>query len=503
MKNVELTNDKLLSKFHLSLLAILITGLLVVGLASAVYAQSVEDKDITSHIEAEFWADDAVPSNAIDIKTENGVVTLSGTVDNILAKGRAQKIAEATVGVRAVVNQLDVIIPFTINDVEIKNAVNDALLNDPAAESYEVQVQVQDGVVTLSGKVDSWQEKQLCATVAKGVKGVVDVKNNINVNYKADRTDYEIQQEVEKRLANDVRVDDAMIDVDVEDEKVILKGTVGSLQEKRQAYIDAWVGGVDYVNTEGLEIDWWARDEMRRKNLYVSRNDEEIKEAVKDAFLYDPRLLSFKIDVDVDYGTVTLSGVVDNLQAKKAAEKDAKNTIGVKAVVNNIKVRPVEIPSNKDLKKRVTRAFINDPYIERFKLDVSAYQGAVYLSGNVNTSWEKKRAEEIAEDVMGVVYVVNNIDYEHTWAWKPDWKIKEDVKDQLYWSPFVDKDEVVVSVNNGVVTLAGTVNTYSERQNAQHNAYEGGAKDVKNDLTVTYRTFGPDYYGQYGFYDYL
>jgi osmotically-inducible protein OsmY len=147
------------------------------------------------------------------------------------------------------------------------------------------------------------------------------------------------------------------------------------------------VGGVDSVGADGLEIEWWARDDMRRKNLYVSRSDEEIKEAVKDAFVYDPRVYSFKVDVDVSDGKVTLSDIVDNFEAKKAAEKDAKNTMGVTRVVNNIKVRPATIPSDDELKSRVSKALLSDLDIKRFEPDSSPYGGTVCVSGNVNTSW--------------------------------------------------------------------------------------------------------------------
>ncbi len=477
-------------------------GLYLAGIGTAADVKDVDDKDITNHIEIEMWTDQAVPSNAIDIKTQDGVVTLSGSVDNILAKERAEKIAEVTVGVIAVVNQIKVIPPVMRDDNDIKKAVKDALLQDPATESYEVNVKVDDGVVKLTGTVDSWQEKQLCATVTKAVKGVIDIDNKIDIDYKTERSDYEIEQEVKQRLANDIRVDDALIEVSVKDGRVMLDGTVGSLQEKNRASADAWVSGVRSVQTDDLQIKWWARDDMRRKDLYVSRSDKAIKEAVRNAFLYDPRVFSFNIGVYVNHGIVTLSGVVDNLEAKNAAEQDARNTMGVTQVTNHIKVRPVDIPSNDTLERKVSSTFLNDPYVERFELDISAYGGTVYLSGKVNTSWEKNRAENLAEGVKGVLLVVNNIESQYQWTWKPSWEIKEDVQNELFWSPFVDEDQVDIEVDNGIVTLTGNVDTYSERQSAEENAYEGGAKDVKNNLAVTYRYYGPRYYGPYSPYGY-
>ena len=474
-------------------------GLLLLVFSSVGYAADrvVSDEDITNHIDAELLFDQAVMGNAINVQTENGIVILSGSVTNLLAKDRAQRIAEDTVGVRSVVNRIEVN-PFEIrSDRDVKKAVEDALLRDPAADSYDVKTSVDNGVVTLTGKVDSWQEGQLCMNVAKSIKGVRGVKNEITIDYETDRTDYEIQQEVKAVLANDVRVDDALISVKVKDQKVTLSGTVGSLQEKRLAENDAWVAGVQSVNTDELNIKWWARDTMRRKDLYESRSDEEIQKALEDTYFYDPRVISFNPKITVHYGVVTLSGIVDNALAKKAAAQDAHNTLGVVRVINNLKVRPQTIPSNDKLERRVHTALSENPYIDQFDLTVSAYGGIIYLSGTVNTSWERNLATRVAEGINGVVYVVNNINYEHQWVWKPDREIEQEVKDQLYWSPFVDQDNIQVAVDNGVVTLTGTVGTWSERQTAEDDAYEGGAKDVINELNVTYKQVGP-YYSYYG-----
>ena len=93
---------------------------------------------------------------------------------------------------------------------------------------------------------------------------------------------------------------------------------------------------------------------------------------------------------------------------------------------------------------------------------------------------------------------MNNLDYDNLWVWKPDWEIREDVKDQLWWSPFADEDDINVSVNDGVVTLSGTVDSWSEHDDAEKNAFQGGAKDVTNSLVVDYRCYGPYGLGYYG-----
>ena len=81
------------------------------------------------------------------------------------------------------------------------------------------------------------------------------------------------------------------------------------------------------------------------------------------------------------YGTVTLKGVVDNLAARRAAEQDARNVIGVRRVKNYLKVRPDVIPTNEELETRVALALSNDPFVERWDVDINAFSGSVYLSG--------------------------------------------------------------------------------------------------------------------------
>jgi osmotically-inducible protein OsmY len=214
---------------------------------------------------------------------------------------------------------------------------------------------------------------------------------------------------------------------------------------------------------------------------------------VKDAFLYDPRVFSLNPDVHVNNGTVTLVGVVDNLQAKKAAEQDARDVIGVWRLKNHLKVRPPAIPTDEELERLVGIALVLNPLVERYEIDVSVDAGRVYLSGDVNSWFEKNEAGRVAGNVKGVIEMVNNIHYPDTWSWKSDKEIREDVKDQLFWSPYVDEEQVNVSVFNGVVILTGNVETLSERRAAEENAYEGGAKKVKNNLTVNHRYYGPYY----------
>lgn len=461
------------------------------------WAEEVADYEITNAVNASLWADDAVSANLVDVTTTDGIVELTGAVNHILAKDRAEEIASATVGVRAVVNRIEVSPVVPREDEELEEAIQNAMRVDPAVHSWEITVSAEDGQVTLTGTVDSHAKKALTETVVKGVSGVVAVDNIITVDYDVQRLDVEIENEITARLENDVRINETLIEVSVTDGNVNLSGTVGSLTEKNRAYSLSWVAGVNSVDGDDLTVRYWARDEMRRAAEYFVRSDETIEESVKDAFRYDPRVDPSQIGVSASNQAVTLSGHVDNLASKRAAGETARNVTGVTRVTNHINVR-TEIPTDDVLENRVVEALERDPLVNRQAISVSVENGWVYLRGEVNTSTQRVRAESVAERQFGVLGVVNNIDHERRWLWKPDREIRQDVIRQLEWNPFVDEADITVTVSDGTVTLTSTVDSWTERNEAEKNAFQGGASAVENNLTVEhlyYGPHGPHYFG--------
>lgn len=493
----------------LAVAVLIIAAAVCCGRAGASGPPAIDDQEICDAIDDEYLFDSAVQANDISVSSVDGIVTLRGTVDNILKKERAARIAETVKGVRSVVNRIEVSPHWNRMDWEIEKDAENALLFNAATESYEVEVSVQDNVATLTGTVDSWQEKELCETVVKGVKGVTGIRNDVDIDYHMDRSDREMKLEVEERLKWDVLVDDGLIDVTVKDGAVTLSGTVGSMAEKRQAAGDAWVGGVKSVDDDDLAVKMWARDERLRKDKYVFKSADEIENAIGDALLYDPRVLSTKVIAEASNGVVTMRGTVESPDAKRAAEQVARNTVGVIAVENRIKVRPHAF-SDREIIENVRQALSRDPFVDRYEISVTAIEGVVYLDGSVDTYYEKSRADDAAARVVGVEAVINNLDvdkgahplaydpylfdyyfYDYDWydyepyrSFKADREIKEEIDDELFWSPFVDSDDVAVAVEDGVATLTGTVDSWSEFRAATENAYEGGAVWVDNDLQV-------------------
>ena len=479
--------------------------------AAAGRVEAAEDLAICDQVEDELLYDPAVKSERIDVSCNEGVVTLEGTVTNLLAKERSQNLAETVSGVVAIVNLIEISPQIRHSDDAIENNIEAAWWNDPATESYEVDADVDQGRVTLTGTVDSWQEMQLCEYVAKGVAGVTFVDNQITIKYPETRSDSEIEFEVRQALRRDVFLDGALlIDLSVEDGKVLLTGSVGSAFEKRRAENVAWVNGVTDVDNSRLKVEDWIDDQQERNTAFPKQSDSEIVEAVNAALRYDPRTNEFNVDVSSINGYVTLRGTVSNLKAKRAAEQDARNTIGVYSVNNRLKVRSENDLTDENVRERVEQALLRNPFTNSFEIAVTVDDGVVDLYGTVGTHFEKAEADDVASKVNGVIWVDNNLlttdehqsyfydplvdgydPYSYDWydfdprrSFETDAEIEQSIRDELWWSPFVDADEITVTVDNGEATLTGTVDSRAELQAAAENAIEGGATSVDNDLIV-------------------
>ena len=473
------------------------------------------DQQITNAVDRTFLTDAALHNSQIDVRTGAGIVTLTGVVDNLMAKERAAKLAQTIRNVRGVVNTIELKIPSRSDD-EIRNDIAAALLYDAATDSYELKPTVKDGVVTLTGTVPSYREKLLAEYVAKGVKGVKEVRDSITLKGKSERSDSEIAGEVKRAIAIDVWLHPSQIITEVKNGAVTLSGAVGSPAQHERANLLAWTAGVKSVNAQGLRVEPWLKADDQRAETVAVKGDEQIKQAVQDGIGYDPRVFFFNPKVEVENGVATLTGVVDNLKASRAAEQDAKNTWGVWRVKNLIKDRPAKPIPDRKLAQDVSLAILRDPVVEGYEINVKAKSGVVALTGNVESYYQKAQAEDIASRANGVLNVKNdinvsspsliyyNLGYDPYWAYIPsyaywdgygaphfptwpntnDGAVKDDIEDKNFWSPWVNGDHIIVNVTNGVATLTGKVDSWFEYNRATDNAFEGGAYRVYNNVTI-------------------
>lgn len=470
----------------------------------------MSDEEITEAIENEIRYDPAISPDDVEVHTAEGVVTLTGTAENLLTRERTERVAETVKGVRSVVNLIQIEPSEYRSDTSIRDDVEDALLLDPATDSYEIRPSVRDGAVTLRGSVESWAERDLAEKVAMGVPGVTGIRDEISVEPEVVRNDTEIERDIEEVLRWDVLVDHALVEVDVKGGDVELRGVVGSAAERRQAALDAWVAGVRSVDDTDLTVARWARDEDLRADKYQAVSDSGIEDALELALLYDPRVLGSNISVSSEDGIVTLQGMVQDLRAWRAAGDVARNTVGVSMVKNQLRIEPPNPPSDNRIADNIQDALQRNPYVDADGILVTVIDGTATLSGSVQSDFERAQADDAASGVLGVVEVENLLEvtgparpllydpyvstvnpqgltwyrYEPSRPGTADDVIEAAIEREFFWSPFVDGSDIVVTVEDGVATLTGTVHSLRERQDATENAYEGGAIRVENDLIV-------------------
>jgi len=435
------------------------------------------DSDIARATQRHFQDERLLRSEHVQVAVTQGTATLSGSVGNLLAKQRAVSVTETIKGIRAVVDQIKVT-PVARTDGQLKSDVTTALQLDPATRAYAVDVTANDGRVTLSGAADSWQLKELVGDVAKMVEGVKAVDNTMILRYGQPRSEEEIATEVRHRISDDAWLDADVLGVGVSGHTVYLSGVVSTVAQRSRAHLDAWVAGVDAVDVGAIVVDWFAQVDQRRLTDYPVKSDADVAEAVRDAFRLDPRLKTLAPQVAVHNGTALLSGSVDGAKARRAAEADARDTVGVWRVRDEAIAQPGPVPTDTDVELGANRMLALDLLFlpEGKPIHVSSVKGKVALTGNVSSAFARFDAIADVEAVPGVAEVEDNLT-----VVLPPVEVRDAIEDRLFWDPRVQRDRVTVAVApGGVANLTGSLDVWSEIKAAGEDARWGGASRVVN-----------------------
>ncbi len=175
-----------------------------------------------------YW-DVRLDASDIEVTVDNNRVTLTGTVPSFQARNAAVEDAYAIPGVFAVDDNISVryVEPLP-PDEEIETRIRSSLEWNADVKSDRIEVQVDDGVVTLRGKANTLWEKLEAENVTSSIKGATYVVNNIAVVPTGDVVDEQIAARVTEALERGFLVDADKIDVTVQDGVVILEGKVPS-----------------------------------------------------------------------------------------------------------------------------------------------------------------------------------------------------------------------------------------------------------------------------------
>ena len=216
----------------------------------------------------------------------------------------------------------------TKSEAQIKQDVLAELKWDPRVDEWDVGVEVDNAVVTLTGTVASYAKQIAAREAAHRVAGVLDVVNNIKVKLPGSlqRTDTEIAQAVRDALRWDVTVPHEQIQTTVSQGAVVLEGTVDYLYQRESA---EWA----IRNLQGV-----TSIVNRLRLVGPSVAAEAVRRSIEGALERRAERAANRITITVTGGKVRVSGAVRSWEEKQAVLSAAKFTPGVLDVEDSLRI---------------------------------------------------------------------------------------------------------------------------------------------------------------------
>lgn len=225
------------------------------------------------------------------------------------------------------------IVPPSLDDAELEQAVRDRLAGRPGVDASAIGVSVSGGALTLTGEVPSIDDRSRIEALVGGVRGVLSLDDKIEIR-RREIPDSFLEAEVERKLALYPRLATSHLSVEVSDAAATISGEVSVARDRLQAgEIAGKVEGVREIRNEIRVVTAPVDPGLLRRRLTRLLGNK----------LIFGRIDRLEVTV-VEGGEVTLAGTVATQADRRRAEEIAYGVVGVTRVANDLQIGPLSMP---------------------------------------------------------------------------------------------------------------------------------------------------------------
>ena len=213
------------------------------------------------------------------------------------------------------------------------------------------------------------------------------------------------------------------------------------------------------------------------------KTDVQLQKDVMEELKWEPCVTASEIGVSAANGVVTLNGTVPTYAEKWAAERAAQRVAGVKAIAEEIQIKPfgIHAKSDAEIAALVATSLKSHVWVPT-DIQATVENGWVTLRGVVNWEFQQRAATDAVRFLAGGKGVSNNVTLKPTV--QPS-AVQDAIEKALVRNAEIDAGNVKVAADGGAVTLSGSVRSWGEKDQAGTAAWNApGVNSVRNDIAV-------------------